>query len=258
MIAVERQSKIRDLLLENKSVKVSDLVQLFNVSEETIRRDLHKFENEGLVKKIYGGAVLLDKQVTNEDVLPIYQRKNQFFEEKRLIGQAASQLVKKDQTIIVDAGSTTWHLANNLLSVDNLMIVTNAINIAEECSKNETNTVYLLGGKVRRNSISTVSPHSETELNQYNAKYVFLGSSGISLRYGCTSSDLYEADMKREMVKAAEKRVVVADHSKFERVGLTSFCGFEDIDILITSDKVKQHILKEIEKLGVEVIAVST
>ncbi len=257
VIALERKNNIKELLFEHKSVKVADLVKQFNVSEETIRRDLQQFEQEGLVKKIYGGAILTDERKSNDNILPIHQRKNQFFEEKSLIGKAAAQLVKPGQTILIDAGSTTWHVTNNLLNVDNLMTITNALNIAEECSKNETNSIYLLGGKVRRNSISTVGPQSENELKKYNANYVFLGTTGISLRHGFTSSDLYEAEIKRAMVEAGQTCVVVADHSKLQKVGLTSFCNFGDIDIFITSDQADESILHEIEKSGVEVIVVS-
>ncbi|MFC0472107.1 DeoR/GlpR family DNA-binding transcription regulator [Halalkalibacter kiskunsagensis] len=258
MIAVERRNMIKELLLKNRSVKVSELVKQFNVSEETIRRDLHQFEQEGFVQKNYGGAILVDELHRNDSILPIQQRKSQFYQEKQLIGKRAAQLVEPEQTLILDAGSTTWHVASGLEGINNLMVITNAMNIAEACTRNDSTSIYLLGGKLRRNSLSTVGPQAEIELKKYNADYVFLGTSGISLRQGFTSSDLYEAEMKKAMVSAGQKIVVLADHSKLQKAGLTSFCHFDQVDLFITSDMADEKILYEIEKIGVEIIVVST
>jgi DeoR/GlpR family transcriptional regulator of sugar metabolism len=254
MIVAERRKVIKELLLKNKSVKVSALVELLNVSEETIRRDLLQLEKEGIAEKNYGGAILAEDADNVPAILPVDQRKLQYSLEKDLIGRAAAKLVKEGQIIILDAGSTTWYIAKNLPSNANLTVITNAINIAEECSKDETDSIYLLGGKLRRNSMSLVGPQVETELKKYNADFVFLGTSGISLRQGFTSSDLYEAEIKRGMVSAGQKIVVVADHSKLEKAGLTSFCNFEEVDIFITTDLADKEILQEIEKSGVKVI----
>jgi DeoR/GlpR family transcriptional regulator of sugar metabolism len=258
MIAAERKNTIKELLLKNNSVKVSDLVKQFNVSEETIRRDLNQLDQEGFLEKNYGGAILLKKHSPNHIVLPIQERHQQFYKEKELIGKKATELISADQTLILDAGTTTWHVSRGLEKKGKLTIITNAMNIAEECTKNELASIYLLGGKLRRNSLSTVGPQAEAELKKYNANYVFLGTSGISLRQGFTSSDLYEAEMKKAMVSAGQKRVVLADHSKLQKAGLTSFCDFNNVDIFITSDQADEKVLYDIEKAGVKVIAVST
>ncbi|GIN69768.1 DeoR family transcriptional regulator [Bacillus sp. J14TS2] len=258
MIAAERRNRIKEMLLKHKSVKASDLVDQFNVSEETIRRDLSQLEQEGILKKNYGGAILADKFQQDTLILPIRQRQRQFFEEKELIGKGAAELVQPGQTLILDAGSTTWHAIREMEKVKDLTVITNALNIAEECTRNESISVYLLGGKLRRRSLSTVGPQAELELQKYIADYAFIGTSGISLRQGITSSDLYEAEVKKAMISAGQKSVVLADHSKFQKLGLTSFCHFKDVDILITSDKADEQILKEIEKAGVEIIVVQT
>jgi DeoR/GlpR family transcriptional regulator of sugar metabolism len=256
MIVSQRRKLIKELLIKNKSVKVSDLVELLHVSEETIRRDLNQLEREGVAEKNYGGAVLIEEAENQFLIPPVDKRKLQYSLEKELIGKAAAQLIKEGQTIIFDAGSTTWYIGKNLPDKSNLTIITNAMNVAEECSKDETASIYLLGGKLRKNSMSLVGPQVETELQNYNADYVFLGTAGISLRHGFTSSDLYDAEMKRAMVSAGQKIVVVADHSKLQRSGLTPFCPFDQADIFITSDLADKEILKEIEKRGVEVIVV--
>ncbi|MCM3115033.1 DeoR/GlpR family DNA-binding transcription regulator [Neobacillus sp. MER 74] len=258
MIVAERRKVIKELLIKNKSVKVSDLVELLHVSEETIRRDLTQLGKEGIAEKNYGGAILIEEeQYQNHSLIPpVNKRKLQYSHEKDSIGKAAAQLIKEGQIVIFDAGSTNWYVGKNLPENSHLTIITNAMDVAEECSKDETASIYLLGGKLRRNSMSLVGPQAEIELQNYNADYVFLGTSGISLRQGFTSSDLYEAEIKRAMVSSGQKIVVVADHSKLQRAGLTSFCNFNEIDIFITSELADKDILKEIEKKGVEVIVV--
>ncbi|GGH84812.1 DeoR/GlpR family transcriptional regulator of sugar metabolism [Pullulanibacillus pueri] len=255
MIVIERRQKIKELLLKNNTVKVSDLVELLNVSEETIRRDLLQLEREGFAEKNYGGAILKEALQSNDSlILPVNQRKLQYSREKDLIGKAAAKLVQDDQIIILDAGSTTWYTGKHLAGRKDLTIISNAINVVEECSKNETASIYLLGGQLIRKSMSLVGPQAEMELQKYNADYVFLGTSGVSLRHGFTSSDLYEAEMKRAMVSAGQKIVLVADHSKFQKTGLTSFCGFEEIDICVTSDLVDKDTIQQIADKGVKVI----
>jgi DeoR/GlpR family transcriptional regulator of sugar metabolism len=254
MIVAERRKVIKELLIKNKSVKVSDLVDLLHVSEETIRRDLTQLGKEGIAEKNYGGAILIEEEQNHSMIPPVNKRKLQYSHEKDSIGKVAAQMVKEGQIVIFDAGSTTWYVGKNLPENSQLTIITNAIDVAEECSKDDTASIYLLGGKLRRNSMSLVGPQAEIELQNYNADYVFLGTSGISLRQGFTSSDLYEAEIKRAMVSSGQKIVVVADHSKLQKAGLTSFCNFDETDIFITSELADKEILKEIEKRGVQVI----
>ncbi|MBM7551513.1 DeoR/GlpR family DNA-binding transcription regulator [Thalassobacillus pellis] len=255
MILVERRNKIKHILKEKRSVKVADLVKEFKVSEETIRRDLSSLEKDGLVQKNYGGAILTEDLSMDFSLIPpVGQRQFHFSKEKDKIGKAAAELVKDNQIVIMDAGSTTWYSARHLKNVENLMVISNALNVVEEVSKNDSISIYLLGGKLKRNSMSVFGPQTETELEKYNADYVFLGTSGISKNQGFTTSDLYEAEIKQAMVAAGEKKVLLADHSKLKRPGLISFCSFSDIDILITSELADKQVLKAIEKCGVEII----
>ncbi|WHX98102.1 DeoR/GlpR family DNA-binding transcription regulator [Neobacillus sp. DY30] len=253
MLVAERRNTIKQLLFKKGSVKVSELVQLFNVSEETIRRDLNELEYQGLVEKNYGGAILIDQGIVNETIPHVDQRKYQYSEEKDSIGKRAAELVKSKQIIIFDAGSTTWYAASHLKNVENITVISNGINIVEECSKNETASIHSLGGELRRNSMSVIGPQAQSELLKYNADIVFLGTSGISLRHGFTSSDLYEAEIKQAMVSAGRKIVMLADHSKLNKAGLVSFCNFDDVDLLITSELADQEVVKKLRAAGLEV-----
>jgi DeoR/GlpR family transcriptional regulator of sugar metabolism len=258
MIVVQRRNKIKEMLLQERSVKVADLVKEFNVSEETIRRDLNQLEREGMIQKNYGGAILVDELLGSiSAIAPVQQRQFQYFEEKNAIGRHAASLVSENQIVILDSGSTTWCIASHLKNVRNLTVVTNGTNIAEESSQNEETSVFVIGGKLVRKSMSLVGPQTELELQKYNAHYAFLGTSGITQRKGFTSSDLYEAEVKRAMIAAGQKVVIVADHSKFERQGVISFSGFQDVDILITSNLSDSEILDQIRMFGVRVDVVS-
>ncbi|MBM7565085.1 DeoR/GlpR family DNA-binding transcription regulator [Paenibacillus sacheonensis] len=257
MIVIERRHRIKERLLKERSVKVADLVREFNVSEETVRRDLNQLEKEGLIVKNYGGAVLADDlQIAFNQIPPVEQRKFELFEEKDAIGAAAASLVRDGQIVILDSGSTAWCVARYLKALNELTVVTNGVNIAEECASAEGTNIFLLGGKLIKKSMSIVGPQAEAEMRKYNADYVFLGTSGISLKKGFTSSDPYEAEIKRAMIESAQQVVVVADHSKFSRQALLSFSGFDNVDMLITSDLVEPALLQEIEAQGVKVIAV--
>lgn len=258
MIVVHRRNKIKERLFEEKSVKVADLVNEFQVSEETIRRDLNELAKEGLVEKNYGGAILTEElQRMASAIPPIQQRQFQFYDEKNLIGKRAAGLVKDEQIVVLDAGSTTWFVAKYLDQLKDLTVISNGINIIEECSKNESSSIYMLGGQLKRNSMSMYGPQAQLELQKYNADIVFLGTSGVSMRHGFTSADLYEAEVKKMMVSAGQKKVVLADHSKLKKPGLISFCPFEEVDVLITSEMADETVLKEIEQYGIEIIICS-
>ncbi len=254
MLVAQRRKIIKDLLLKKKSVKVAELVEIFDVSEETIRRDLIFLEKEGFLKKSYGGAILVENYAKEEIRLPVQKRLSQYYEEKDAIGQKAIELANDNQIIILDAGTTTWCVANYLKELDGMTFVTNGLNVAEQCSKSNDSDVFLIGGKLIKKSMSLVGPQAMNELKKYNANIVFIGASGVSLEKGFFSSDIYEAEVKRAMVTAGRKVVIVVDHSKFGKQGLVSFSNFDDIDIVITSELVDTSIIMEIEKMGVEVI----
>lgn len=255
MIAAQRRNRIKELLLRDTSVKVTDLVRVFQVSEETIRRDLIELEREGIVKKNYGGAILVEElRQAMANITPVNQRKFQLFEEKDAIGRKAVELVESNQVVMLDAGSTTWCVARHLRNISNLTVVTNGINVAEEVAQNEDTAVFVVGGKLNTRFMSLVGPQPEVEIQKYNADVVFLGTTGVSLTKGFTSSDIYEAEVKRAMANAGSRVVVVADHSKLEKSGLISFMQFREVDVLVTSSLANPDTLLQITQQGVEVV----
>lgn len=249
MLIAERRNRIKEMVLEKNSVKVSDLVQYFNVSEETIRRDLNELEREGFVKKNYGGAVLVEEiQGTLASIPNVQQRKIENLAEKTAIAQKAAQLVKEGQIILLDAGSTTWCLAKQIKHIEKLTVITNSIDIAAECASNQDWNIHMVGGTLNKRSMSLIGPGTEYELQNYNVDISFLGTSGVMMKKGFTSSDIYEAQIKSTMAQIANKVVVLADSTKFDNKGLSTFVAFGDVDELyVTSllDGEKLNRLKE-------------
>ncbi len=256
MFASERRHRIKEILLKDGRVRVTDLVAQFGVSDETIRRDLDQLAEEGLVQRGYGGAVLADHvRSAIAAIPPVHQRTLQYSAEKDTIGRAAAALVEDGQMVIIDAGSTTWNVARHLRRCRDVTVVTNSLDVAQECAKNPNLSVHLTGGRLIARSMCVVGPQAEAELRRYHAHLAILGTTGISLDKGFACTDIFEAETKRAMAGSAERVVVVADHSKLQKRGLVSFALMSDVDLLITSNLADPTVLAEIEAHGVKVLA---
>lgn len=255
MIALERRNKIKELLFTERAVKVTDLARMFDVSEETIRRDLTQLENEGIAHRNYGGAVLVEEidSVLNLQP-PMHQRQTQLFEEKDAIGKKASELVEPNQVVFVDAGSTTWRVSRHLKTISGLTVVTNGTTVASELAQSQDAVIFMISGQLNRRSMSVAGPKAEAEIQKYSANIAFLGTAGMAINKGFCSSDIYEAEVKKAMVASADRVVVVADHTKFARPGLLVFATFPQIDVLVTSSLADPKVLEKIAHLGVEVV----
>lgn len=233
------------------------MAKKFNVSEETIRRDLKKLEDKKIAERTYGGAFLNRDFESSKHSVPVLEKrlqKNRL--EKIGIAKKAVDLILNNRFILLDAGSTTGYIAKRLIKTDfekTISIITNGLNVAEHCSKNNNINVYLLGGALRSNTLSLVGPQAIEEIKKYNIDIAFLGTTGISLQRGFSSSNINEIEVKKTMVAESKKVIVVSDHSKFAKEGLKAYCNFEDVDALITSELVNKKTISKIEDMGVKV-----
>lgn len=256
MFAEDRRHRIKEILLKDGRVRVTDLVTIFKVSDETIRRDLDQLADEGIVQRSYGGAVLADNvQMAIAAIPPVHQRTLEFSAEKNSIGQAAAALVEDGQMVIIDAGSTTWNVARHLKNCRDVTVVTNSLVVAQECAKNPNLSIHMIGGRLIPRSMCLVGPQAQVELRRYHAHIAILGATGISPDKGFACTDIFEAETKRAMAESAERVVVVADHSKLKKRGLVSFALPSDVDLLITSALAEPAILIELKARGVKVMA---
>lgn len=254
MLSVERQALIVQLVREKQLVKVADLMERFGVSDMTVRRDLDSLEKQGVLKKVYGGAVLATTAASglNQDV-NLDVRAGAFLDRKREIARVAAGLVEPNDVIILDAGTTTLELARVLPCHDDLVVVTNSLPIAHELA-GRSSTLLLAGGFVRSSTYSTVGPKTKDFLSDLRASKLFLGAAAVSLDQGVMNSNLYESEIKQTMMASADQIIVLADSSKFESMSYHVFAQWKDIDVLITDHGLPDEIGRGLGEKGVRVL----
>ena len=254
MLAPERQDRILELLRRDKAVTVSELSVTLDVSEMTIRRDLLKLEEAGMLKRTFGGAVPTSNFSTLR--LSFAEKEAVYAEEKRCIGSVAASLIENGETIAFGAGTTTSQVMRHIGEVEHLTVVTNAINIAMELTNRPNINLIVIGGSLREQSFSLVGSFGETILAQIHINKFFLGVTGISIEHGFTTMHLSEASRYQAMIKAAEETIVVADHSKFGRVTLAPVAGMREVTKIITDPGIPAEYLQKLRESGIEVIIV--
>jgi DeoR/GlpR family transcriptional regulator of sugar metabolism len=232
-LARQRQALILERIREDGAVRVSDLARALDVSYMTVRRDLEFLQGRGLIEKVHGGATAVPGSALFE---PGFATKSALEQaEKDAIADAAAELVNPAAAIGISAGTTTYAIARRLAGSPGLTVVTNSIRVADHLSdaRGSDQTVLLTGG-VRTPSDALVGPLAVSALQNIHLDLVFMGVHGMDLRAGFTSPNLLEAETNRAMVGAARLLVIVADHSKWGVVGLSSFARLDQADILIT------------------------
>jgi DeoR/GlpR family transcriptional regulator of sugar metabolism len=238
MLARHRQSLILQAVRSDGSARVSDLTQRLGVSDMTIRRDLEVLAKDGLIEKVHGGAVLPGSPASQE---PGFEAKLVLERpEKTAIARAAANLVKPGTAIAVAGGTTTFALAQYLLDVPGLTIVTNSLRVTNLFSgtrglDGSTDPVVLTGG-VRTPSDALVGPVADLTIRSLHFDLLFLGCFGIDADAGLTTPNLAEAETNRTFIRVARKVVVLADHTKWGLMSLSSFARLSDVDVLITDD----------------------
>lgn len=247
MLAAERRQIILEKLEKNESVNVNNLSKEFDVSKETIRRDLEKLQNKNLLKKIHGGAVPINKK----EELSFNIRKKQNTKEKKEIAQKALKYIDEGDTIFLDISSTAMFLARELAEIKNITVITNSAKIVTELANNKEITVISTGGILIPNSISFVGPHANSMVNNYFADKFFASCKGISARYGATDSSDLEIEVKENMVVRSSEVIILADYSKFKERGLSSFAEINQIDKIISDNSISQSIKDEFCEKGI-------
>lgn len=247
----ERRQKLFEVLKQHSSMSVTELAKLLNVSEATIRRDLNELQELGMIERTHGGALLS----TFSKFEPAYVDKtDKFLEQKQKIGAVAASLIENGETIILDSGTTTLQVLKHLKGKQNITVITNAVNFAQEIDINNDIEMVIIGGNVKFNTQALVGPLVQENLINFHADKVFIAANGFTLEKGFTTPDITEAFTKRAMVQGASKAIAVLDHSKFGKTSLTTIVPPSDVDILITDSGINQQMKKEIENLGIQVI----
>lgn len=254
MLAERRRQNILEELEHSESVSVSELCERFGVSDMTIRRDLDALAAQNLLRKVHGGAV---RAIGKMGIEPHFaQKRNLQRLEKKAIAREAVRLIQPGDAVALSAGTTTWHIAAALRQTngDGHTFVTNSTNVALALQENGWDQIVLSGGIFRTPSDALVGPYAERTLRTLNADVLFLGVHGIDVDAGLTTPNIAEAETNRVLIEAAQRVVVVADHTKLGVVALAHIVPLSKVDVLITDDKAREEQLREIELAEVRVI----
>jgi DeoR family transcriptional regulator of aga operon len=257
----KRAKEIVRLLLRNGKTSVDDLTAELRASPASIRRDLTRLEEQGLVHRTHGGAMLANAgQAVYEPFrfdASFQVREDRFAAEKQRIARAAASLVRDNETIGIAAGTTTTLVARQLLHRKNLHIITNAVNIGMELSYSSRLQTTLTGGNMRwAGAFSLVGPAAIESLSVVVMDRLFLGITGIDAVHGATTIEAEEAAVFRAMARQARQLVVVADSSKVGQVSPAVVSPIGDIDQLITDDGISDEAISAFEASGVRVLVV--
>lgn len=248
---VQRKDEIIKLLAEKKIVKAGDLAEQFDVSMETIRRDLAELEEKKIIRRVHGGAVL---NTTNSTEPEYSTREIENYEEKLLIGKKAADMVEDGESIIIDIGTTALEFARFLHGRKNLTVFTNSLKIAFELMEDRGITVILLGGKVRYGEGTTSGYWPEEMIDNFYVDKVFLGVGALYPGTGIMDYHIEETNLRRHFLKHSKQVIALSDYSKMGLKALNFVCRTEEIDCLITDEKSDKKILRQIRDKGVEVI----
>ncbi|MFF0543137.1 DeoR/GlpR family DNA-binding transcription regulator [Nocardia thailandica] len=253
MYAEERQQAIATLIGHRGRVSVTELADQYGVTTETVRRDLAVLDRMGVIRRVHGGAVVSGALTTLE--LGTGEREVTRAAEKDRIAEAAQRfLPAAGGSVVFDAGTTTGRLAATMATDRDLVAVTNSLPIATRLTGYAGVTVQLLGGRVRGVTQAAVGAETLRLLGEMRVDVAFLGTNALTVRHGLSTPDPDEAAVKRAMIAAADRVVVVADSTKVGREDFMGFGTVADIDVLVTDREVNPAVLRELTALGVEVV----
>lgn len=251
MLSEERRRKIVELVQRDGRVVVRDLGKRFSTSLITIRKDLEHLHQRGLIHRAHGGALPLDASALRDPTL--HEKERLHRKEKLRIAAAAAQLVRPGHVIILDSGTTSTAVARATRHIQNLTVITNAINIAADLAGSDVE-VILTGGSLRKNSFSLVGPLAEGSLRHISADLLFLAVDGFDVRYGLTTPNQLEARVNRAMIESAKTTVVVCDSSKFGKRSLSLIARTSAVHHTITDRGIPAKDLRALRESGVRVI----
>jgi DeoR family transcriptional regulator, fructose operon transcriptional repressor len=251
MYAAERQQLLVQRARRDGRVDVSEISGELDVAPETIRRDLSALERRGLVRRVYGGAIAVERL----DFEPaLAQRDQTHAAEKERIARAALDLLPERGTVLLDAGTTTARLASLLPPQRELVVVTNSLSIATTLAARGNVELHLLGGRVRPTTLAAVESWALQVLDGLTVDIAFLGTNGFSADRGCTTPDPAEAAVKSAMVRAARNRVLLADHTKYGNDLFSRFARIGDLDVIVTDDALNPTAVEELSANGTRVV----
>lgn len=253
MLALERHQAIVGLVDAEGSARVSELARRFSVTDETIRRDLQKLDQQGRLLRSHGGAVSLSQQAREA---PYWHREVTQVPEKRAIAEAAIARVREGQRILLDGSSSAWYVAQALPDLS-LTVVTNSIQVAQVLVSRPRMQVIATGGALSRSSLSFLGPTAEQTLSDYYVDLLFFSCGGVDPAGDITDVTAENAALRRRMIACAERSILLADHTKFGIRALAAAAPVTRISEVITDAGTPAEVVKALEEIGIDVTVVS-
>lgn len=251
MFAIERRRKIISILEERSSVMVPELSKIFDVTEETVRRDLEKLEMEGLLKRTYGGAVAVES--TNME-LPLKIREVTNIENKQSIGIKVAGFIEDGNTIALDSSTTALQVAKHIKSKRRITVITNSMNIVYELSNAKDCMVISTGGNLRPSSMGFVGRLAEESIKKFNVDKAIISCKGVHMDREVTESNEAEAEVKKAMVEAADKVFLLVDSTKFNRISFVNMLKLEQVGTIFTDKKLNEEWEQLLSERNVELV----
>jgi len=248
-----RQETILSLLRRGGYQSIHSLTETLDVSIATMRRDLTDLEEEGLVVRTHGGVFpLSDRSTSHEPTLDDKRRK--MVAEKLAIGALAAKLVSPGETVIIDSGSTTWHVADQLKAIHPLTVASNDLRILWDLANTPGLTLIATSGVVRSHVFALLGAQTIEFLDGLNVNWTFLGADAIDPDRGITNVNIEEAAVKRAMIRAARKTAVVADHTKFGATTFSVVCDLNEVDFVLTDNGLGREMSDRVRETGVQLL----
>lgn len=242
-----RQQQILELIQAEREVRIADLKERFSVTEMTLRRDLEKLEAMGDIRRTFGGAILVSRDIALQDRIHLMS------EEKVKIGKLAAALIQPGESIFVDAGTTTLQLVRSLPAGFSVTVVTNAVTIAAELMGKQIPTI-VTGGALIGKTAALTGPIAEKAMAGLAFDRAFLGATGCHAAHGFSNSNMLDAEIKRLALQQARETNIVMDSSKFGVQALVSFAAFDDVHRIITDRRPDGELGDACTEAGIELL----
>ena len=249
-----RLNTIIELLHKNGKINIKEIAGKLQVSEMTIRRDLIGLENENIIKRIHGGAILFNSSTAATEGYIVDEQTEKKVRQKSIIGKKASTLITPNETIFLDAGTTTPFIAKYLDRELAISVLCYTNIIASEFYTRKNTNLILVGGYFHRDSSVFHSKEGCELIKNIRADTAFISAAGIDFNLGLTTYYYFEADLKKAMIDSAKKIILVADSSKFGKISVTYFANLKQIHTIITDSGITDSFKKKVEDLGIELI----
>jgi DeoR/GlpR family transcriptional regulator of sugar metabolism len=247
----ERQRQILSLLSRQGRLSVAEIVSQFSISEATARRDLETLASQGKGQRVHGGIIAVEQAPPE---LPILERESEQADEKTRMGRAAAKLVENNETIFLGSGTTVLEIARNLREHKGLTVITNSLPVLNTLAGLKEITVVSLGGMVRESELSFIGHLTEQALVEVRADKVFMGTRGVSLEDGLTNDYLQETLTDRAILKCGREIVIVADHTKINRVATVLLAPLNSMHTFVTDSEADKKFIQALKKQGIRVV----